>query len=169
MPKGNGDLVNSQVVDGGPAGPPSPAAPQRRRDDLPIVLWKMSKLRARILELRAQGAGFSEIARTVGRCRSTVIRYVCPKERAKSNTWRAQQKRRIKERLIEEAGGKCVLCGYDRCVAALDFHHLDPTEKDLRISRCSSYDEAKREAKKCRLLCANCHREVEVGFVKLVL
>lgn len=42
-----------------------------------------------------------------------------------------RRRRRVKEILVEEAGGRCRLCGYDRCVAALEFHHLDPATKEL--------------------------------------
>lgn len=58
-------------------------------------------------------------------------------------------------------GGKCRLCGYDKCIAALEFHHTDPTQKEFQISkRWSMTDERiKSEIDKCVLLCSNCHRE----------
>jgi uncharacterized protein YbjQ (UPF0145 family) len=73
-------------------------------------------------------------------------------------------RRRQKERLIEEFGGRCQRCGYNRCIAALEFHHIDPKTKEFGIAqkgRTNSYEKALAEAKKCVLLCANCHREVE--------
>jgi hypothetical protein len=45
-----------------------------------------------------------------------------------------ENRRRTKKRAIEYKGGKCQRCGYNRCVEALDFHHLDPSQKDFRIS-----------------------------------
>ena len=58
---------------------------------------------------------------------------------------------------------KCEKCGYDKCPEALDFHHIDPNEKEGQIARMitSSYglDKVKDEIKKCIVLCANCHRE----------
>ena len=75
-------------------------------------------------------------------------------------------RRRVKRRLIAEAGGSCRLCGYDRCAAALQFHHVDPGQKEFAISRegvTRSLAEARAEAAKCILLCANCHAEVEAG------
>ena len=59
-------------------------------------------------------------------------------------------------------GGKCVRCGYNNCMAALEFHHLDPNEKDFSLSdRDLKLDWVliKQELDKCILLCANCHRE----------
>jgi len=82
----------------------------------------------------------------------------------------AQWRRRTKRRLVTEAGGRCQLCGYDRCLAALEFHHKDPTTKAFGLSVrgvTRSLAELRREAAKCVLLCANCHRAVEVGELQL--
>lgn len=90
--------------------------------------------------------------------------YRCARCRAERvSEWR----RRLKRRLIEEAGGACQLCGYDACAAALQFHHLDRSEKSFAISHqgvARSLERARAEARKCALLCANCHAEVEAGF-----
>lgn len=72
--------------------------------------------------------------------------------------------------LVEEAGGRCVVCGYDRYVGALEFHHTDPTQKRLTMSTDGAalgLDAARAEAAKCVLLCSNCHAEVEGGFETL--
>lgn len=58
----------------------------------------------------------------------------------------------------------CSNCGYKRCSAALEFHHLDGEDKDRSIGSmvtvgCST-SRIKAEARKCVVLCANCHREV---------
>jgi hypothetical protein len=72
-------------------------------------------------------------------------------------TWR----RRVKLKGIELLGGKCEICGYNKCVGALQFHHKDPKEKEFRISGISiSWDKIKTELAKCALLCANCHMEI---------
>lgn len=81
----------------------------------------------------------------------------------------AVQKRRkvVKEQLVQQAGGKCQICGYNRCLAALQFHHLDPEQKSFGVDRGATlaYDTMLAEAQKCALLCANCHAEVEDGYV----
>jgi 5-methylcytosine-specific restriction endonuclease McrA len=82
------------------------------------------------------------------------------------SAWR----RRAKQRLVEEAGGKCKACGYDRYLGALQFHHLDPSTKSFSLSRrgCTrAFAELKAEAAKCVLLCANCHAEVENGVAEV--
>ena len=69
-------------------------------------------------------------------------------------------KRALREKMVAYKGGKCVRCGYDRCIGALDFHHRDPTVKELHVKLLRSFSEAaKKELDKCDLLCANCHRE----------
>ena len=65
--------------------------------------------------------------------------------------------------IVELLGGKCEICGYDKCVAALDCHHKDPVTKSFGLGMgglTKSWEKLKAEALKCRLLCANCHREL---------
>jgi 5-methylcytosine-specific restriction endonuclease McrA len=79
-------------------------------------------------------------------------------------------RRRARLILIAEAGGACIICGYDRCVGALHFHHLDPARKEFGISRrgfTRSIEKMRAEAAKCVLLCSNCHAEVEAGAATL--
>lgn len=72
------------------------------------------------------------------------------------------RRNRIKEELVKYKGGKCEICGYDKCINALEFHHLDPNEKDFTIGQYStlSFDKIKNEVDKCILVCSNCHREI---------
>lgn len=77
-------------------------------------------------------------------------------------------RRAIKKRLVEYKGGKCECCGYDKCIQALQFHHLDPNQKDFSISaslNLSNFnmEDYYREVDKCQLLCANCHAEKHAG------
>jgi transposase len=84
----------------------------------------------------------------------------------------ARRRRKVKEQLVAEAGGACVLCGYARHAAALQFHHLDPSTKSFGLGVrgiTRSIERLRTEAAKCVLLCANCHAEVEVGAVDLSL
>lgn len=74
----------------------------------------------------------------------------------------SRRRKAIKLKAIEYKGSKCQKCGYNRCVDAFDFHHLDPNEKEFSPSRyghCRSWERVKKELDKCILLCANCHRE----------
>jgi len=81
-------------------------------------------------------------------------------------------RRRMKRRLIAEAGGGCAACGYDRFAGALHFHHIDPAQKRFGLAErgvSRSHARVQEEVAKCVLLCANCHAEVEGGFRHLAV
>jgi len=78
-----------------------------------------------------------------------------------------RRRKQVKRILVTEAGGSCALCGYDRSMAGLHFHHLEPSEKVFALSArgmALSLAAARAEAAKCVLLCSNCHAEVEAGL-----
>jgi hypothetical protein len=80
------------------------------------------------------------------------------------------RRRQLKEILVSEAGGRCALCGYDRCLRALNFHHVDPATKVFGLGErglTRALDVLRTEARKCVLLCSNCHMEVEQGVTAL--
>jgi transposase-like protein len=94
-------------------------------------------------------------------------RYRCSKCNTESV---ATRRRRIKEILVKEAGGQCLLCGFAQYIGALHFHHVDPSSKVFSMSRqgvTRSLRRAREEAGKCVLLCANCHAMVEAGLLDL--
>ena len=82
----------------------------------------------------------------------------------------SERRRRVKEILVAEAGGRCVICGYDCYIGALQFHHRDPRHKTFHLAQngmTRSLERSREEVKKCVLLCANCHAEIEARMVKL--
>jgi len=78
-------------------------------------------------------------------------------------------RRRTKEKAVEYKGGKCVICEYNKCISALEFHHLDPSKKDFTLSKnmCTAWDKIKDELDKCILVCANCHREIHDNLLEI--
>jgi hypothetical protein len=74
---------------------------------------------------------------------------------------------KVKRILVAEAGGACCLCGYDKCMFTLHFHHVDPAAKSFGVTmaRGKSLAAFRDEAKKCVLVCANCHGEIEAGLI----
>jgi len=80
-------------------------------------------------------------------------------------------RKRTKEKAVEYKGGKCSICNYDRCVSALEFHHLEPSKKDFTLSQSMNiaWNKVKEELDKCILVCANCHREIHEGIIKIGL
>ena len=110
--------------------------------------------------------------------KTTILKYCDSKrvkltneERKKKNVSYVQNRRKkIKEMAITYKGGACEECGYNKCYEALEFHHLDPAEKDFSIGSkgyTRSWDKVKKELDKCAMLCANCHREAHSNYLKV--
>jgi hypothetical protein len=70
-------------------------------------------------------------------------------------------RRKNKQKALDYLGNKCISCGYNKCSAALEFHHIDPSNKTNQISRMltSKWNIILEELNKCILLCSNCHAE----------
>ena len=83
-----------------------------------------------------------------------------------NNNYENQRKRGLKRKLeaIKLLGGGCSMCGYDKNLAALEFHHKNPDEKefqlDARIFANALPEKIKKELDKCTILCSNCHKEI---------
>lgn len=81
-----------------------------------------------------------------------------------------KRRKKLKAMAVELKGGKCNLCGYNRCIGALEFHHLIPSQKEFALSMkglTRSWEKIQQELEKTILLCANCHREVEMGLTNV--
>ncbi len=82
----------------------------------------------------------------------------------------SRRRRKVKAILVEEAGGACCICGYRRNMRALHFHHVEPSQKRHEINAkgfAIALEKLRVEARKCVLLCSNCHAEVEDGMVSV--
>lgn len=92
------------------------------------------------------------------------------KEKIDISKYHKSRRRQIKQEFLELKGGKCIICGYNKCQRSLQFHHLDPTKKDFIISK-----NIKRwtkiyileELEKCILVCANCHGEIHDNLIEI--
>ena len=90
----------------------------------------------------------------------------CKSKPFQHNSFQAQKARGLKRKdiLIQEHGGKCILCGYMKNRAALSFHHRDPAKKsfplDSRHLSNRTLPVIMEESDKCDLLCLNCHFEL---------
>lgn len=74
-----------------------------------------------------------------------------------------KRRKKIRQMAVEYKGRSCQVCGYNRCIDALEFHHVNSSGKDFSISEkgyTRSWVRVKEELDKCMLLCANCHREL---------
>lgn len=81
------------------------------------------------------------------------------------------RRNKTKTSIINSFGGKCQICGYSKCLAALCFHHKDSSIKKFNISKHynkpnMSYELA-IELSNCILVCANCHFEIHQNMHNL--
>jgi hypothetical protein len=96
--------------------------------------------------------------------------------------WKRKLTLRIirKKEWVTYKGGKCTRCGYQSCVQALTFHHVNPELKRFYLTdggqklgaygqgcRGRTKEEIYEELDKCALLCANCHAELHAGVWSL--
>jgi hypothetical protein len=82
---------------------------------------------------------------------------------------RTNQRRNYKESVrahitdIKRQG--CALCGYSKCVNALEFHHVGD-DKTIEMSSVTTMKRLNEELPKCIVVCANCHREIHAGQIE---
>lgn len=93
--------------------------------------------------------------------------YECSGESTRlDNSTRKHQKtilrNNMKKQAVKLLGEKCSICGYNKCIDALEFHHKNPNEKEFKIGsgNTMSWKEYKNEVSKCMLVCSNCHKEI---------
>lgn len=113
----------------------------------------------RICKICKQEKKLEDFAKN-GKCR----RYICKK--CESN--KILEKCHITIAYVQTLKKKCEICGYDRDKSALEFHHVDEKNKSFNISSFAAKriwskktkELIDKEVKKCKCLCANCHREI---------
>jgi transposase len=134
---------------GGPGRRPSAQASAAKRAGLATAM--MCCVRHGRTEFWLDGRGYYRCKK----CRSAAV---------------ARRRRKVKAILVEEAGGRCCICGYQRIMRALHFHHVEPSRKRHEINAkgvAIALDRLRDETQKCVLLCSNCHAEVEDGIATI--
>lgn len=90
---------------------------------------------------------------------------------SKNSEYVCNHVKKRKKDLISLFNSRCCICGFDAFQEALEFHHIDPSKKSFSLtdSRAvtKALDKQLEEARKCVLLCANCHRGIHAGYLKL--
>jgi hypothetical protein len=80
-------------------------------------------------------------------------------------------RKRTKQKIVNSMGGKCQICGYDKCLNALELHHIDSSKKEFGFGAIranpKSFEKIANELKKCILLCSNCHREIHSDLISI--
>ncbi|MBR6033350.1 MAG: hypothetical protein IKP28_01130 [Clostridia bacterium] len=105
--------------------------------------------------------------------KSRIYCYECSGDSSRNNNEsRKHQKtilrRSMKLQAIKILGGKCSICGYNKCIDALEFHHENANIKEFKLGsgNTMSWQDYKNEAEKCILVCSNCHKEIhsKIGY-----
>ena len=86
-------------------------------------------------------------------------------ENSRKRKERKYRQLNIQLKLIERLGGKCTTCNKEATkenMVCFDFHHIHKEDKESAISNMLAesrpYKIIEKEADKCILLCACCHR-----------
>jgi len=101
------------------------------------------------------------------RCKSCLKQYMNDhyKSNKKSYVDNVKQRKKDLYSWIKEykSNLKCEQCGENH-PAVLDFHHIDPNQKDFSIGNALHSSMGKKkilnEINKCKILCSNCHRKL---------
>lgn len=123
--------------------------------------------RLKVETLRAQGLTYDEIVGALGITKSAVAWHASESNRETARKFRRNNRKKFLRELKLMFGGKCAYCGYSRSLKALQFHHRDASEKLQHkqtygvgaLANFVNQQTAIEEAKKCDLVCANCHAE----------
>ena len=128
-------------------------------------------MKDKILELRKQGKTYDEIVQMLGCSKASVSYHCSEKVKQSYRNYRNKNRKKSIRDFKSAAGGKCYVCGYNRCLTSLVFHHKNPSTKVGSVGEMI-YTHGKKfvaeEVKKCVLLCANCHGEVHENLFKLL-
>lgn len=94
-------------------------------------------------------------ARKTSRCKTCLVTY--------SRDWARKRRKRIREEIVRMKDVPCADCGVRYSHYIMQFHHLDPSKKVCKIGEINSVRRLLSEARKCIILCSNCHLEREWG------
>lgn len=121
---------------------------------------KQKKLLSQFNKNKAQLDGYCHYCKSCDKIRMIKYKKENPE---KCRAVVRRRNRKIKQRAVDYKGGKCQVCSYNKCLAALDFHHINPEEKEFSINARTghkSWEVIIKELDKCICVCSNCHREI---------
>lgn len=95
-----------------------------------------------------------------------LLSHLVTRENDAKRIWTIKTRELAKKFLVAAGNNKCQACGYDKYMGNLTFHHIDPSLKEFELNGMRlTYNLLRliNEAKKCALLCHNCHGEYHAG------
>lgn len=83
---------------------------------------------------------------------------------------RKNKRKLLKLEAVKYKGGKCCICGYNKSIQALTFHHVNPENKKFNITKFMKFkdfdiDELCKELDKTICVCKNCHSEINSRII----
>jgi len=114
-----------------------------------------AKIQKGVLMTREERASYMKVWRKKAHATPGYTRKVYEEQRDKVNKVRSDLK-----------SGGCIVCGYNRCETALEFHHTN-NDKERSPSAINTIKALLEEASKCVVVCAVCHRELHAGIIEL--
>lgn len=140
--------------------------PKEQREELTCKDCKQTLPREQFF---ARGTSKTGLRLFSARCKQCDGRYI--RKNHKSYVVGKQKYKDTRREVIDRLKNACVVCGYNRCKTALEFHHLDETIKESEVSTMLASKKSlvliNEEIKKCIVLCSNCHREHHAGMLDL--
>lgn len=143
--------------------------PQHYEDWIPISMHKKEKI-CKLCNTVVNSLSSHKICNDCTNKRRE-IRRIKAKVRATSGEYKPMSN--IKLEMLSLLGKKCSHCGYDQYLSALEFHHINPMQKEYLVSALinrynvtpneSNYKLLLNEVNKCILLCGNCHSAKHAG------
>lgn len=99
-----------------------------------------------------------------------LLKQTTPVDQQYNSAYNAKLRKAAKAFLMLPANSACQNCGYNKCRECLAFHHINQLEKRFSISGTKLHYKLLHlisEAKKCILICHNCHGEVHAGLLDI--
>lgn len=127
-------------------------------------------MKNKILKLKSMGKSYNQICKILGCSKSTVSYHCAPNGKITKRLRCVRNRSEIRNEIKRFYGGKCIICGYNRCMRSLTFHHPDPSIKEDTVSNLITSKgkaAAYKEAAKCKLICSNCHGEYHDGLITI--
>jgi len=90
-------------------------------------------------------------------------------QKCKNKFYVSRRRKALKQKAVEYKGGQCILCGYDKCIEGLSFHHASGKEFGISAKGYTrAWETVKAELDSCILVCHNCHAEIHAGLHDLM-
>lgn len=127
-------------------------------------------LKEQIIQLRNEKKTYQQIMETLGCSKGTIAFHIGKGVRQKQVHRQSINRKKFGDELKQLHGAKCKVCDYDRCLEALEFHHINPTTKKFEVMTHGKRGNKKdiiAESYKCMLVCSNCHRELHTGIISI--